>query len=272
MDTIARNNVQVLGQGERPLVFAHGFGSDQRCWHRLLPWFESDYRVVLFDYVGAGRSDLSAWSERRYSRLDGYTQDLLDVCRALDLERAVVVAHSISSMVALLATIREPRQFSHAVLVAPSPAYANRPPDFVGGYDLEDVHGLLEMMDRNFGDWARMLAPSVMGNPERPELATEFEDSLSGQDPAIARRFAEVAFLSDNRHLLESVTTPSLILQCTNDPLARPVVGDYLHARLVGSTLQTIEATGHFPHISAAADTAVAIRRYLEAQGLPGHG
>ncbi len=265
-EIVERNNVQIRGRGERPLILAHGFGCDQTIWSRLVPWFEDDYRVVLFDYVGSGRSDPGAYDSRRYGRLDGYAQDVLDICRALELEEAVFVGHSISSMIGLRAAIREPERFDSLVLVAASPSYANIQPEFVGGFDRPDIEALLEMMERNFVNWARMLAPQVMANPEQPELASELENAFTANDPVRALQFARLAFLSDNRELLSQVSRPSLIVHCTDDALARPEVGDYLHAHLADSDLRMVEASGHFPHVSAPRMTAEVIRDYLDVR------
>lgn len=263
---LKRNNVHVRGRGEQTVILAHGFGCDQTIWSRLVPWLEDDYRIVLFDYVGCGGSDPEAYDSRRYSRLDGYAQDVLDICRTLELEDAIFVGHSISSMIGLRAVIREPGRFSSLALVAASPSYANIRPEFVGGFDREEIQALLEMMEHNFVDWARMLAPQVMANPDQPELAGELENAFTGNDPARALEFAKLAFLSDNRELLPQVTTPSLILHCTDDALARPEVGEYLRERLVHSELRMVEASGHFPHVSAPRATATILRDYLQSR------
>ncbi|WP_290633135.1 alpha/beta hydrolase [Aquisalimonas sp.] len=265
-DVIARNNVRIVGQGERTLMLAHGFGCDQTIWSRLVPWFEADHRIVLFDYVGSGRSDASAYDARRYSRIDGYAQDVVDICRALDLRDTLLVGHSISAMIGLRAAIRAPEYFSGLVMIGASPRYANDPPGFTGGFDREDILNLLDMMEHNFASWARMLAPAVMQNPEQPELTDELARSLAANTPGVAREFAEVAFLSDNRDLLPLAPVPSLIIHCTDDALARPEVGEYLHRRMPDSTLRMVDASGHFPHVSAPAETASILRDYLDAQ------
>lgn len=265
-DVIARNNVRIVGEGERTLMLAHGFGCDQTIWNRLLPWLESDYRIVLFDYVGSGRSDASAYDSRRYGRIDGYAQDVVDVSRALELRDTVLVGHSISAMIGLRATIRAPEHFSSLVMIGASPSYCNHPPELTGGYDREDILQLLDMMEHNFASWARMLAPTVMQNPEHPGLTEELAQTLEANSPAVAREFAEVAFLSDNRDLLPLAQLPSLIIHSTDDALARPEVGEYLHRHTPGSTLRMIDASGHFPHVSATESTAVALREFLDAQ------
>ncbi|MET0398825.1 MAG: alpha/beta hydrolase [Longimicrobiaceae bacterium] len=263
-DVLSRNNVKVSGAGSQPMVFAHGFGCDQNMWRFVAPAFEDDYRVVLFDYVGAGGSDLAAYDADRYSRLEGYAEDVLDVCRALELENVVLVGHSVSSMIAVLAANREPERFDRLVLVGPSPRYINDPP-YVGGFERADIEGLLEMMDKNFIGWANFLAPAIVKNPERPELGEELTASFCSTDPVIARRFAEATFLADNRGDLSGVRVPALILQCTDDMIAPPEVGEYLHREIPGSTLRVMGATGHCPHMSHPEETIRAMREYLPA-------
>jgi sigma-B regulation protein RsbQ len=262
-DALARNNVKVFGRGTQPMLFAHGFGCDQNMWRLVTPAFEDDYRIVLFDYVGSGRSDLAAYDAGRYATLDGYAQDVIDVIHALDLRDVVLVAHSVSSMVAVLAANREPERFERLVLIGPSPRYINDPP-YVGGFERADIEGLLDMMDRNFIGWANFLAPAIMKNPDRPELGEELTSSFCSTDPVVARRFAEATFLSDNRTDLAKVSVPSLILQCSDDMVAPLEVGDYLHRELPGSTLRVMSATGHCPHMSHPEETIRLMREYLQ--------
>jgi sigma-B regulation protein RsbQ len=261
-DVLARNHVNVTGRGTQPLLFAHGFGCDQNMWRLVAPAFEDEYRVVLFDYVGSGRSDLAAYDAERYATLEGYAQDVLDVVHALDLRDVVLVAHSVSSMVAVLAANREPERFERLVLIGPSPRYINDPP-YVGGFERADIDGLLEMMDHNFIGWANFLGTAIMKNPDRPELGEELSASFCSTDPVVARRFAQATFLSDNRADLPSVRTPSLILQCSDDMVAPLEVGDYLHRELPESTLRVMEATGHCPHMSHPDETIRLMREYL---------
>lgn len=265
MNVIARNNVHVFGDPSGPpMLFAHGFGCDQNMWRYLTPAFEKDYRIVLFDYVGSGKSDAGAYDERRYSTLDGYAQDVLDVCEALDLREVIFVGHSVSSMVGVLAAKRAPERFAELILVGPSPRYINDG-DYVGGFERADIEGLLDLMDRNYIGWASFLAPVVMKNDERPELTQELQESFCSTDPKIARRFAETTFLSDNRGDLAEVPVPSLILQCAEDAIAPVEVGVYLSRNLPSSTLRMLKATGHCPHVSHPGETIEAIREYLAA-------
>jgi sigma-B regulation protein RsbQ len=264
-DVLARNNVTTFGRGTQPMLFAHGFGCDQNMWRFITPAFEDDFRIVLFDYVGSGGSDLGAYDAGRYATLGGYAQDVLDVCRALDLTDVVFVGHSVSGMVGVLAANAEPERFARLVLVGPSPRYINDPPDYVGGFERADIEGLLDTMDRNYIGWANFLAPVVMQNPERPELGRELEESFCSTDPVIARRFAEATFFADNRGDLPGVTVPTLVMQCSDDLIAPLTVGDYVHRQIPASTLRVLKATGHCPHMSHPAETIDVMRAYLSA-------
>lgn len=266
---LSRNNVKVFGAGSQPMVFAHGFGCDQNMWRFVTPAFADDYRIVLFDYVGSGRSDLGAYSAQRYSTLDGYAQDLLEVCYALELENVIFVGHSVSSMVGVLAAIREPALFAQLILVGPSPRYINDPP-YVGGFERHDIEELLDTMEKNYIGWANFMAPAIVKNPERPELAEELTDSFCSTDPVIARRFAEATFFADNRADLSKVRVPSLILQCSDDIIAPASVGEFVHRELTESTLHYMKATGHCPHLSEPAETIDAIKGYLSTAATAG--
>jgi sigma-B regulation protein RsbQ len=258
-----RNNVKRMGLGTQPMLFAHGFGCDQNMWRFITPTFENDYQLVLFDYVGSGRSDLRAYNRERYANLNGYAQDILDICTELDLREVILVAHSVSAMIGLLAAIKEPDRFQRLVLVSPSPRYLDEAPHYVGGFQREQLKELLDTMDRNYIAWANVLAPLVMRNAHRPELTQELTGSFCSTDPTLARRFAEVTFFSDNRSDLPKMTVPSLILQCSEDLLAPVTVGEYIHRHMPRSTLKIMRATGHCPHMSEPEETSGLIRDYL---------
>ncbi len=260
---LARNNVRIFGHGAQTLLFAHGFGCDQNMWRFLTPAFEEAYQIVLFDYVGAGKSDLSQYSPERYGSLDGYVQDVLDICEALNLSDVIFVGHSVSNIIGMLASIREPHRFDCLILVGPSPRYLNAPPDYIGGFERKDIEALLAMMDKNYMGWAHYLAPLVMGNPEQPEKSAELAQSFCSTDPTIARRFAEVTFFGDNRSDLPLVSVPTLILQGAQDLIAPVEVGHYLHRHLPQSTLRLLEATGHCPHVSHPEEIIREIQSYL---------
>jgi sigma-B regulation protein RsbQ len=263
-DVLRRHAVRVTGNPDgRPMVFAHGFGCDQTLWRFVTPAFENEFRVITFDYVGAGASDRKAYDTRRYASLRGYTDDVLEICRALDLRDVVLVGHSVSATIAILASIAEPDRFSDLILVAPSPRYLDDPPHYRGGFTRPDIDGLLQMLDVNATGWAAYLAPIVMGNPERPELTADLETTFCSIDPVMARQFAEVTFLADNRVDLAKVSTPSLIIQCAHDVVAPMEVGAYMERHVPGNTLRVIEATGHCPHVSHPAETIAAIRAYF---------
>jgi sigma-B regulation protein RsbQ len=262
---LERNNVKVAGSGEQPMLFAHGFGCDQNMWRFVAPAFADDYKIVLFDYVGSGKSDLRAYDPRRYSSLNGYAQDVLDIVHALDLRDVIFVGHSVSSMVGVLAANQEPERFARLVLIGPSPRYVNDQPDYVGGFERSDIEGLLETMDKNYIGWANFLAPAIMKNPDRPELGAELTESFCSTDPVIARRFAEATFFADNRADLPKLRVPSLVLQCSEDIIAPNGVGEYVHRQTPGSTLRVMQATGHCPHMSAPEETVSLIREYLES-------
>ena len=262
-DILRRNNVRIFGKGKQPMLFAHGFGCDQNMWRFLTPAFENDYEIILFDYVGAGKSDLQAYNAERYSSLTGYAQDVLDICAALDLKKVIFVGHSVSSVIGMLASIREPERFAQLILIGPSPRYINDPPAYVGGFERADIAGLLDIMEKNYIGWANALAPLIMKNDERPELTRELEESFCSTDPQIARRFAETTFWSDNRDDLRKVKTPSLIMQCSEDAIAPLEVGSYLERHLPHSVLRVLNATGHCPHMSHPEETIEVMKQYL---------
>lgn len=267
MDTldsvIKKNNVRLSGRHDgQAMVFAHGFGCDQNMWRFVAPAFEKDYRVVRFDHVGAGNSDLTAYSRARYDSLAGYAEDVLDLCRALDLRRPIFVGHSVSAMIGVLAALKEPDRFDRLVLVGPSPRYINDG-EYVGGFTREDIEGLLESLDSNYLGWSSAMAPVIMANPERPELGTELTNSFCRTDPQIASHFARVTFLSDNRADLPKVKTRSLVLQCADDVIAPTAVGEYVHAQIPDSALVRMKATGHCPNLSAPEETIAAIKAFL---------
>jgi sigma-B regulation protein RsbQ len=263
MNVAQRNNVVEHGIPDgRPIVFAHGFGCDQNMWRFVWPAFADEHRVILFDHVGAGGSDASAYDRERYGSLHGYAQDVLEICRELDLTDVVFVGHSVSAMIGALAAAEQPERFSRLVLVGPSPRYIDDDP-YVGGFTREDIDGLLDSMDSNYLGWSSAMAPVIMGNDERPELGEELTNSFCRADPEIARHFARVTFTSDNRDDLARVRTPSLVLQCTDDAIAPVAVGEYVDAQLADSRLVLLEASGHCPNLSAPEETIAAIEAFL---------
>jgi sigma-B regulation protein RsbQ len=262
-DIIKRNNVKVSGNGNQSMLFAHGFGCDQNMWRFVIPAFQKDYKIVAFDYVGSGKSEVASYNKERYSNLNGYAQDILDVCEALDLQSVIFVGHSVSCMVGLLAAIKQPQRFAQMIFIGPSPRYINERPDYTGGFERQDIEQLLDTMEKNYIGWANFLAPIVMKNDDRPELTHELTDSFCSTDPVIAKQFAETTFLSDNRKDLPHLKVPSLILQCSEDLIAPLEVGEYVAKNLENSTLKVMKATGHCPQLSAPEETIQLIKEYL---------
>ena len=263
MDVRRRNNVKETGKPDgQPMLFAHGYGCDQNMWRFVAPAFEDRYRVVLFDHVGAGGSDASAYDRERHGTLRGYAEDVLDIVHALDLRRAVFVGHSVSAMIGALAAGTEPARFEALVMIGPSPRYIDEP-GYVGGFKAPDIEGLLESLDSNYLGWSAQMAPVIMGNPDRPELGQELTNSFCRTDPEIARRFARVTFLSDNRGDLAKVEARTLVLQCSDDVIAPRSVGEYVQRAIPGSTFVQMKATGHCPNLSAPEETVAAIKAFL---------
>ncbi|MDT8861390.1 alpha/beta hydrolase [Alkalihalobacillus sp. MEB130] len=261
---INRNNVQIRGKGTRSMLFAPGFGCDQSVWNSITRTFEDEFQIILFDYVGSGQSDLQAYDVERYRTLDGYAQDILDVCSALDIEETILVGHSVGSMIGMLASLKQPEYFKHLIMIAPSPCYLNDPPHYFGGFEKDQLIGLIDMMEKNYIGWATMFAGTLLNDSNRVEIKQELEQRFCSTDPIIARQFAEATFFSDNRLDLPNVTVPSLILQCSDDIIAPSFVGEYLHDHLPSSTLTKMEATGHCPHLSHPEETVTTIRNYLK--------
>lgn len=244
------------------MVFAHGFGCDKEMWRFVAPEFEDTHKVVLFDHVGAGGSDLGAYDPVRYRSLDGYAADVIDLVTALDLPPVVFVGHSVSSMIGLLAAIERPDLFDRLVLVGPSPRYIDDD-GYRGGFSQEEIDELLDTMDANYLGWSAATAPVIMGVPEQPELGEELTRSFCASDPDIARQFARVTFLSDNRADLHRVRTPSLVVQCKQDVIAPMSVAEFVRDRLEHSEMVVLDATGHCPNLSAPDQLTAAMRTYL---------
>jgi sigma-B regulation protein RsbQ len=261
---LERNNVKILGSGSQTLILAHGFGSDQTAWRHQVAAFASEYRIVLFDHVGAGKSDFAAYSPHRYSSLYSYAEDLLDLCAELKLTQCVLVGHSVSGMVSLLAALVEPQRFSQLIFISASPRYLNDE-GYIGGFDQSDLDALYAAMSTNYYAWASGFAPIAMGNPDKPELALEFANTLSAIRPDIAQAVSRVIFQSDHRVELPRLTVPTTILQASNDIAVPPEVGHYMSQKIPRSKLIPIPATGHLPHISAPDVVTHAIASCLAA-------
>ncbi len=262
MNALQRNNVTIKGKGTQVMLFAHGFGCDQNMWRFVTPAFEEDYRVVLFDHVGAGNSDLSAYSSDKYSQLEGYAADIVNICQEMELKDVIFVGHSVSSLMGMIASLQSPDLFKSLIMVSPSPSYINDG-DYVGGFTLEQITELMDSLDNNHLGWSMTMAPVIMANPEREELSEELSNSFCRSNPDIAKEFARTTFFSDKRHLLPEVNIPTLILQCSEDVIAPEEVGIYMHEKIKDSQLVLMEATGHCPNLSAPEETIAAMKSFL---------
>jgi sigma-B regulation protein RsbQ len=266
-----RNNVHSSGEGSPTIVFAHGFGCDQTMWRYLHPDFVNRHKIVLFDLVGSGQSDLSAYDYAKYGSLHGYAADLLEIMDEFASGPIIYVGHSVSAMIGMLAAIEAPERFVANVMVGPSPSFINDG-EYVGGFTRSDIDGLLETLDSNYLGWSSTMAPVIMGSPDQPELGVELTNSFCRTDPEIAKHFARVTFLADHRADLKRVTTPTLILQSSDDLLAPLGVGEYMLAQILGSTLSVVDNVGHCPHLSAPCASVDATKAFLRQLGLTDHG
>lgn len=258
-----RNNVHCYGDGPYTMMLAHGYGCDQTMWRFLYPSFAERYQVILLDLVGSGGSDLSAYDRDKYCSLHGYADDMLEIIDEFATGPVIFVGHSVSAMIGMLAAIKAPDKFVAQVMVGPSPSFINDG-DYVGGYNPEDIAGLLQMMDDNYLEWTKVMAPTIMGAPTKPALAKELLVRFQANDREIARHFARVTFTADHRADVEKSTVPALILQCSDDLIAPREVGEYLHKHLANSTLKVITNVGHCPHMSAPSASSEVVTRYLD--------
>ena len=259
---LTRNNVNVYGDGDRTLMFAHGYGCDQNMWRPVADAISRDFKVVLFDYVGFGDSDLSAYSSAKYDNLQAYANDVLEIGQHLGLENAVFVGHSVSAMIGALASIAERDMFADLIMVGPSPHYLKHD-DYDGGFTAAEIGEMLEFLDLNHLGWSQAMAPLIAGNAERPEIGQTLTNSFCATDPQVARDFAKVTFLSDTRQDLDKITARTLILQCDEDIIAPDNVGKYVNDAIKGSTFMRLNARGHCPNLSAPAEVVQAIRDFL---------
>jgi sigma-B regulation protein RsbQ len=265
VDVCARNNIQIVGAADGPLILlAHGFGCDQRLWGPVVDRLKEEYRLMLFDHVGCGASDPRSWDAQKYSSLTGYAADVLDIVRELDLRDVVFVGHSVAAIIGALAVIGEPSRFAKLVMLTPSPRYIDDS-DYRGGFSQSDIDELLESMELNYLGWSRAMAPVIMGTPDRPELQDELAETFCRNDPAHARIFARTTFLSDNRADLARIPVPTLVIECSVDAIAPREVGAYVHEHVPNSRLITLDATGHCPQVSAPDATASAISAFVRS-------
>lgn len=262
-EVMLRNHVTILGDGPRTILFVNGFGCDQSMWRFLTPELSREFRLILFDYVGTGKSDLSAYDLSKYKSLEGYVQDLLDVCVHLELKDVHIVAHSVGATIGWLASIRRPELFKNLILIGPSPCYMNDPPSYLGGYDLEDLFGLIDLMEKNYLGWAQSFSLNLINASVPSKLSGILETAFCSTDPLYVRKFAEATFFSDYRESLSKVTVSTYILQCSDDPIVPEQVGEYLHSHLKNSEFYRMNATGHCPHITHPEETLRLLRGFL---------
>jgi len=261
-DVLKRNNVTIQGEGTQVMMMAHGYGCDQNMWRFITPAFRNKYKIILFDHVGSGKSDISAYDYQKYSSLQGYADDIVEICEALNLKNVTLIGHSVASMMSLLAANKAPHLFDNLIMVSPSPRYINDE-TYHGGFDEADILELLESLDSNYLGWSSAITPVIMGNADKPELSEELANSFCQNNPEIAKHFANVTFMGDSRHDLSKLTTRTLILQCVSDVIAPEAVGKYVHEQLQNSTMFVMEATGHCPHMSAPKETIELIGKFL---------
>ncbi|WP_297794897.1 alpha/beta hydrolase [uncultured Marinobacter sp.] len=261
---VRRNNVHLIGDGARTMMLANGFGCDQTMWRYLVPRLPECYTLVLFDYVGSGGSDISAFDPHRYAALEGYARDVTEICEALELQDVILVGHSVSSMIGLLACQANPALFERLVMICPSPCFLNISPDYLGGFEREDLQELLDLMERNYLGWASFLAPLVMGREAPQDMIDDMAKTFCSTDIRAARVFARATFFSDYRHILPDARHPTLILQSETDALADQRIGHYMHERMPGSKFSLIKGEGHCLHMTHPADVADRIERFCD--------
>lgn len=262
-DIITRNNINVRGAGEQVLLMAHGFGCNQQMWRFLIPYLESHFKIVLFDYVGSGSSNLAAYSKQKYADLEGYAQDIVEICEQLDLSNVVLIGHSVSSIIGLIAAQKIPQRIHSMIMVCPSPCFLNFPPDYIGGFNREDLVELIDLMDKNYIGWASYLAPLATGELEDKIFTAELTDSFCSTNPITAKNFAKATFFSDYRHLLPQNQHPVLLLQSEFDALASLFIGNYMHSNTPQSRLEVVSARGHCLHMSHPEQISLIIKDFL---------
>lgn len=264
-DVITRNNVKIIGSGKQVILMAHGFGCNQQMWRFLLPELQQHYKIVLFDYVGSGESQLEAYSKQKYSDLDGYAQDIIDICNSLDLNEVILLGHSVSGIISLLAAQQIPHRVFAIVMVCPSPCFLNLPPDYFGGFNREDLNELIDLMDKNYIGWAQYLAPLVTGDLDHESITSELTNSFCSTNPVTAKTFAKATFFSDYRSLLPINRHPVLLLQSETDALASLFIGEYMHNNMPNSFLEVVPAKGHCLHMTHPQEVAHQIQKFMAA-------
>lgn len=260
--TLKRNNVMQFGKGQQPMMFAHGYGCDQKMWRFITPAFENDYKIILFDHTGSGNSDESAYSFEKYDSLKGYAQDVIEICDELKINKVIFVGHSVSSMIGVLASIQRPDLFEKLVLIGPSPCYINDE-SYFGGFSKEDINDMVDTLESNYLGWSSYITPVIAGHPEKPEHSNELQNSFCRMNPEIAKHFAKVTFLSDNREDLTRVSVPVQIIQSNPDVISQSEVGKFVHQQIPNSIFTQIEVAGHIPHLTNPSATIEAIKKFV---------
>ncbi|KAL5988149.1 putative esterase d14l [Asimina triloba] len=245
------HNVRVVGAGEQTIVLAHGFGTDQSVWKHLVPHLVNDFRVILFDNMGAGPTNPDYFDFDRYATLDGYAFDVLAILQELRVDSCIFVGHSVSAIVGALASISRPDLFSKVIMISASPRYLNDV-DYFGGFEQEDLEQLFEAMRSNYKAWVSGFAPLAVGGDLDSVAVQEFGRTLFNIRPDIALSVAQTIFQSDLRQYLPLVTVPCHILQSTKDLAVPVVVSEYLHRNLGGeSIVEVMTSDGHLPQLSS---------------------
>lgn len=260
---LIRNNVKILGEGSQVLLFAHGFGCAQNSWKYITDAFLENYKVILFDYLGSGDSDLSQYNQKKYATLEGYACDIIDIIQALDLKNIIFIGHSVSSMIGMIAALQLPDVFKKLVFIGPSPRYLNDG-DYIGGFNTGDIETIFTHIAEDYVAWSKQMAPVVMDSPFKPELSDFLQECFEATDPGVALAFAMATFKADYRDQLKNLEVPSLTLQCKNDITAPLSAGEFIHQNTPDNFLVVMKATGHFPHISAPNETISEIKDFIE--------
>lgn len=264
MSSTKHHAVETIGSGDEVLVMAHGYGCDKNMWRSLTPMLENNYRIVLYDLMGCGGSAIARYDRAKYATLDGHAEDLIAILDELGITGATLIGHSVSAMTVALVANKRPDLAKRVIMVCPSPSFINDG-TYEGGFERSDIMALLETLDANYLGWSSEMAPAIMGTPDMPEMGERLTNSFCQADPEIARHFAHVTFLSDHREDLKELSQETLVLQCRDDVIVPPSVGDWMTSHMPAAELVVLDAMGHCPHISYPKETADVIVSFLNA-------
>ncbi len=262
MSAVQDHAASLLGAGTSTLILMHGYGCDQAMWDQMIPLLQGDYQLMVYNLAGSGSSNLDRYDLARHGTLQGHADDLIALMDDMGIEKATLVGHSVSAMIATLAANAHPARVKEVIMVCPSPGFVNDPP-YVGGFERADIDGLLEALEENFVGWSSQMAPTIMGTPDVPQHGERLVNSFCQTDPDIARHFARVTFLADHREDVKALSHPTLALHCRDDAIVPDGVGDWMAAHMARLTHVRLDATGHCPHVSYPQATADAIRHFL---------